>query len=127
MKLRNFAGLLVGLCLVQMGTARADTSLAEGLRQCAAITDTEKRTACYDALATTSQGPAGFGRDSNALDSIEETVAMRATRSFPAICCAFAQVKRCRLMERCSKGTAALMNRWSQVNQYRSKNRPATE
>ncbi|HEY1631846.1 MAG TPA: hypothetical protein VGF56_11055 [Rhizomicrobium sp.] len=52
----------------------ADTSLAEGLRQCAAITDTEKRTACYDALATTAQGPAGFGRDSSTLDSIEAKV-----------------------------------------------------
>jgi hypothetical protein len=77
MNLRNFAGLSAAFFLVQMGTCLADGTLADGLRQCAAIADVSKRTACYDALATSTQGPSGFGlpaRDTEQLDSLRARV-----------------------------------------------------
>jgi hypothetical protein len=60
----NFAALAAAIFLIQTGSAPADGSLADGLRQCAAIADMTKRTACYDTLATSAQQtPSSFGRE----------------------------------------------------------------
>ena len=67
MNLRNFAGIAAAFFLTQSGTAAADGGLADGLRQCAAIPDVTKRTACYDALATsTKESPSSFGNETTA-------------------------------------------------------------